>query len=45
MTDPDALEMSILGRDIIEQFALIYDRLGNTLCLVGQRHRYGIIAS
>jgi hypothetical protein len=42
MTDPDALEMSILGRDILELFALIFDRSRSTLCLVGQRHRYAI---
>ena len=42
MTDPDALAMSILGRDIIDLFALIYDRPGNIVCFVGQRHRYAI---
>jgi predicted aspartyl protease len=42
MTDPGALDMSVLGRDIIELFALVFDRSAKTLCLVGQRHRYTI---
>jgi hypothetical protein len=42
MTDPDALEMSVLGRDIIGLFALIFDRPGNVVCLGGQRHGYSI---
>jgi hypothetical protein len=41
-TDPDALDMSILGRDITDLFAAIVDRPGNFVCLLGQNHRYKI---
>jgi predicted aspartyl protease len=41
--DPDALEMSVLGRDILDLFAVIVDRPGDAVCLVGQRHRYQIL--
>jgi predicted aspartyl protease len=43
VTDPSALDLSILGRDILDLFALIVDRPGNTVCLLSQRHRYLII--
>lgn len=39
-TDPDALDMSVLGRDILDLFAVITDRPGDVVCLVSQRHRY-----
>jgi hypothetical protein len=45
LADPDALDMSVLGRDITGLFAVIVDRPGNTVCLVGQQHRYSIIGS
>ena len=41
-TDPDALDMSVLGRDITDFFALIVDRPGDTVCLLGQQHGYAI---
>jgi hypothetical protein len=41
-TDPDALDLSVLGRDIMNHFALIVDRPGDTVCLLGQAHRYAI---
>jgi hypothetical protein len=41
-TDPDTLDMSVLGRDIMNHFALIVDRPGDTVCLLGQAHRYVI---
>lgn len=41
-TDPNALEMSVLGRDITGIFALIIDRPGDVVCLVNQQHRYSI---
>jgi hypothetical protein len=41
-TDPDALDMSVLGRDITDLFAAIVDRPGNLVCLLGQNHRYKI---
>jgi len=41
-TDPAALEMSVLGRDITNHFAVIADRPGDVVCLLGQRHYYKI---
>jgi len=35
--------MSVLGRDILDLFAVIVDRPGDVVCLVGQRHRYQIV--
>jgi hypothetical protein len=43
-TDPEALDMSVLGRDITRLFAVVVDRPGNVVCLVGQRHRCVIVA-
>jgi predicted aspartyl protease len=40
--DPEALDMSVLGRDILNLFALIVDRPGDTVCLLGQKHFYTI---
>jgi hypothetical protein len=42
VTDPEALDMSVLGREITGLFAVIVDRPGNAVRLVGQRHRYVI---
>lgn len=42
MTDRVSLDMSLLGRDILDFFAVIVDRPGNTVCLVNQRHRYTV---
>lgn len=42
VTGPEALDMSVLGRDITCLFAVIVDQPGDTVCLVGQRHRYTI---
>jgi hypothetical protein len=42
VTELEALEISVLGRDIISLFALIVDRPGDVVCLIGQRHRYVI---
>jgi hypothetical protein len=42
-SDAAALDMSVLGRDIINLFALIVDRPGDVVCLLGQRHRYVIV--
>ena len=39
------LDLSVLGRDIIGLFALIVDRPGNVVCLIGQQHRYSISRS
>jgi len=40
----DALDMSVLGRDITDIFALIVDRPGENVCLLGQRHGYNVWA-
>ncbi len=40
--DPAALDMSVLGRDITDLFAVIVDRPGDRVCLLGQRHGYRI---
>jgi len=43
VTDPTALNMSVLGREIINLFALIVDRPGDVVCLIGGGHRYQIV--
>jgi hypothetical protein len=40
VTEGEALDMSVLGRDITGLFAVIVDQPGNVVCLLGQRHRY-----
>lgn len=42
ITDTAALDMSVLGRDLTNLFALIVDRPGDVVSLIGQRHRYTI---
>ena len=42
VTEREALDMSVLGRDITGLFALIVDQPGDVVCLLGQRHRYTI---
>jgi predicted aspartyl protease len=42
-TDADALELSVLGRDLLQHFAAIVDYSAQTLCLIAGRHRYSII--
>jgi len=44
VTDPAALDMSVLGCDITNFFALIVDRPQDVVCLIGQGHRYNIVA-
>jgi hypothetical protein len=44
-TEVAALEMSVLGRDITNIFAVIADRPGDVVCLLGHRHRYQIVFS
>jgi hypothetical protein len=39
-TDPTALDMSVLGRDVTNLFALIIDRAQDIVCLLGSGHRY-----
>jgi hypothetical protein len=43
VTDPEALDMNVLGRDITDLFAVIVDRPGDRVCLLRERHRYAII--
>lgn len=43
VTDVEALDMSVLGRDITNLFAVIVDRSGNSVSMVGVRHRYVIV--
>ena len=43
ITDLEALDMSVLGRDITNMFAVVMDRPGNVVCLLGQRHQYMIV--
>lgn len=38
----EALDISVLGRDILGLFAVIVDQLHDVVCLLGQRHRYRI---
>ncbi|HEX5103201.1 MAG TPA: aspartyl protease family protein [Pirellulaceae bacterium] len=42
LTDPDALEMSVLGRDILNLFAVIVDRPGDVVAILGGHHYYSI---
>jgi predicted aspartyl protease len=44
-TDPSALDMNVLGRDITNLFPLIVDRPGDTVCLLGPGHRYVVVES
>ena len=40
VTEVEALDISVLGRDIMGLFSVIVDQPGNVVCLLGQRHRY-----
>ena len=42
VTELESLDMSVLGRDITNLFAVIVDRPGDVVCLLGHRHRYTI---
>jgi predicted aspartyl protease len=41
-TDLETLDMSVVGRDILDLFALIVDRQRDIVCLLGQEHSYTI---
>lgn len=41
-TDPAALEINILGRDIMKLFAVIVDQPGGSIALISKPHRYRI---
>ncbi len=40
--DPEALDTSLPGRDVLDLFAVIVDRPGNWVCLLNQHHHYVI---
>ena len=40
--DKELLDMSVLGRDVTQLFAVIVDRPGNRVCLVGHGHGYSL---
>jgi hypothetical protein len=42
VTELEALDMSVLGRDITGLFAVIVDQPSGTVCLLRERHRYSI---
>jgi predicted aspartyl protease len=42
LVEVGSLDMSVVGRDILNQFALIVDRPQNVVCLLGQNHFYTI---
>lgn len=42
VTDTKALDMSVLGRDVTNLFAAIFDWSQRLVCLLGQHHRYTI---
>jgi hypothetical protein len=41
-TQPDALDMNVLGRDIMNLFAVIVDRPGEVVCMIAKPHSYTI---
>ena len=45
VTEYDSLDMSVLGRDVLQYFALIVDGPGKAVCLINQNHQYTITAS
>jgi len=44
VTELEALDICVLVRDITGLFAVIVDQPANTICLLGQRHRYTVEA-
>jgi hypothetical protein len=42
VTQVDALDIDVLGRDITGLFAVVVDQPGGVVCLLSQRHRYTI---
>jgi len=42
---PDVLDMSVLGRDIMDMFGVIVDRRSDLVALLGTGHRYRIEVS
>ena len=42
VTEVDALDVCVRGRDITELFAVVVDKPGDLVCILSQRHRYTI---
>ena len=42
VTEVTALDMSVLGRDLLGLFAVIVDQPASSVCLLSQRHHYRI---
>jgi predicted aspartyl protease len=45
VTDLTTLDISVLGRDITDNFAVIVDRPQDVISMVGQRHSYRVVQS
>jgi predicted aspartyl protease len=45
VTDPDTLELSVLGSDVLHLFAVIADRPQDVVCLLRAPHRYEITSA
>ena len=45
LTSMEALDVSVLGRDITDLFTVIIDRPHDLVCLLRERHRYTITPS
>jgi len=45
VVEDEALDFSVLGRDILSLFAVIVDDPQRTVCLLSQRHSYIIVES
>ncbi len=43
VTEQEALDINVLGREITGLFAVIVDRPGQVVALLGQRHQYIIV--
>ncbi len=41
-TEHETLDMSVLGRDLLELFAVIVDRGADLVTIIGAQHRYSI---
>lgn len=44
-TQPDVLDVSVLGRDILNHFAVIVDHPARSVILLRDRHQYSIAAT
>ena len=42
-TDPTAIDMSVLGRNLLNEFAVVVDWPQKVVCLLNQRHSYVIV--